>query len=173
MSYDEKLLALASRQLFEGGAFLMSGLEEQNPMTIGWAQFGRVWGLPMCTVFVRHSRHSFKLMEKDDVFTVSFPLDGAMKKELGFCGTNSGRDTDKKAQIGAGVVPARAGAVAGLAGCKLHVECRLRYKLDMVGHMEPLYEGIRDEYYKPGERQSDNGDPHMLYFGEILDVYEV
>ena len=49
-----ELMGEACAQLPKG-AFLMV---EGNPMTIGWAQFGVVWSKPVCTVFVRHSRHN-------------------------------------------------------------------------------------------------------------------
>ena len=49
------------------GAFLMV---EGNPMTIGWAQFGVIWGRPVCTVFVRHSRHTHALLEKSNVLLI-------------------------------------------------------------------------------------------------------
>jgi len=43
---------------------------------------------------VRTSRHTFKLIEAAETFTVSVPTTG-MAKELEACGTLSGRTTDK------------------------------------------------------------------------------
>ena len=173
MVYDEQVLAIASKQLFHGGAFLMSGKEEKNPMTIGWCQFGRVWNKPVLTLFVRHSRHSFQFVERDQVFTVSFPLNGEMKKELGFCGTKSARDVDKKKELGLGTVPARAGGVDGLSGCAIHIECRVLYQMDMAQNDSyELDETLRKQFYTPTE-QDEKGDLHMVYFAEILDAYQV
>lgn len=45
-------------------------------------------------VAVRESRHTFGLMEKADDFTVTVPISD-YKKEVGFCGTKSGRNFDK------------------------------------------------------------------------------
>ena len=81
------------------GAFLVSG-DEANPMTIGWGQFGVVWGKPMLTVLVRHSRYSEKLLRQNGNFTVSFPAPGTMQEALMLCGTRSGRDTDKADKFG-------------------------------------------------------------------------
>lgn len=78
------------------GAFLMV---DGNPMTIGWAQFGVIWGRPVCTVFVRHSRHTHALLEKSNVFTVSVPAAGTMREALAYCGSHSGRDGDKLAGL--------------------------------------------------------------------------
>jgi hypothetical protein len=48
----ETLVPESAGQLAQG-AFLVSGREEKNLMTIGWGQWGRVWGTPVCTVLVR------------------------------------------------------------------------------------------------------------------------
>ena len=42
-----------------------------NTMTIGWAQVGRLWALPVCTVYVRPERYTYQFMESHDYFTVS------------------------------------------------------------------------------------------------------
>jgi flavin reductase (DIM6/NTAB) family NADH-FMN oxidoreductase RutF len=48
-------------------------------------------------------------VERDGVFTVSVPLPDAMKKELGFCGTKSGRDVNKLESLGLStLLPAQA-----------------------------------------------------------------
>jgi hypothetical protein len=41
----ETLVPESAGQLAQG-AFLVSGREEKNLMTIGWGQWGRVWGTP-------------------------------------------------------------------------------------------------------------------------------
>ena len=62
------LLPQATEQL-PRGAFLTAGGTVWNPMTIGWAQFGVVWGRPVVTVMVRKSRYTHSLMEQAQVFT--------------------------------------------------------------------------------------------------------
>jgi flavin reductase (DIM6/NTAB) family NADH-FMN oxidoreductase RutF len=42
-----------------------------NTMTIGWCQLGRLWNLPVCTVYVRPERYTYQFMESHDYFTVS------------------------------------------------------------------------------------------------------
>ena len=168
--YDE-LIALATKQLDHGGAFLMTGKEERNPMTIGWCQFGRVWNKPVLTVFVRHSRHSHELLERDRIFTVSFPIDGEMKKEIGFCGTKSGRDMDKRAELGLTTSAARAGGIEGLGGCRLHFECKVLFQLEMEGHMDALCGEAKKSFYDPAGQAGENGDPHAIYYAQILDAY--
>lgn len=164
------LIPEAAEQLAQG-AFLMTGREEKNPMTIGWGQWGRVWGLPVCTVLVRKSRYSHALIERDGVFTVSVPLPDAMKKELGFCGSKSGRDVNKLETLELSTLPARAGGIDGLKGCVQHYECRVLFKLEMAGHMDELAEQQRMQYYNPQQQEGDDGNPHTVYFGEILAAY--
>ncbi len=169
MSY-ETMVPDSAAQLTQG-AFLMTGREEKNPMTIGWGQWGRVWGLPICTVMVRGSRHSHALLERDGVFTVSVPLPDAMKKELGFCGSKSGRDVNKLEALGLSTIPACAGGIDGLKGCVQHYECRVVFKLEMAGHMDELAEQQRNQYYNPQQQEGTDGNPHTVYFGEILAAY--
>lgn len=160
------LLEKAVPQLKEG-AFLVSGAEG-NPMTVGWALFGIVWGKPICTVFVRHSRYSHELMQSNPVFTVSFPSSGEMKAELGICGSTSGRDTDKlqKANLSIRNI-SNDGKL--LSGCKIHFVCNTVAKTEM--DMSSVSPEILDRYYNTNQAGM-NGDPHTIYFAEILEAYE-
>lgn len=162
----QHLIEAAVRQM-PAGAFLVTG-DEANPMTVGWAQWGVIWGKPILTVMVRHSRYSHKLIE-NGVFTLSVPAPGAMKDELKICGSKSGRDSDKKALAGLGTVPARENGIPGIAGCAMHFECRTLLKTEVA--MENLEPELYKRFYTAGQATAD-GDPHTLYFGEILAAYE-
>ncbi len=143
------------------GAFLMVG---GNPMTIGWGQFGVLWGKPTFTVYVRESRYTHQLLEHADTFTVSVPAPGTMSEALAFCGTKSGRDVDKVSALHASLIPARFGAQDGFFGCRYHVECRILFRMPMP---EELLEdaSLVSRYYAAG-------DTHTMYIGEILGVSE-
>lgn len=148
------------------GAFLVSG-ETGNPMTVGWASFGIVWGKPICTVFVRHSRFSHTLMEENTVFTLCVPGTGEMKTELAFCGRRSGRDTDKLSETGLSVLELENGGKA-LSQCKYHLVCKTVAKTEMdMGNVSPE---ILERYYNTNQ-VGENGDPHTIYFAEILDTF--
>ena len=72
-----------------------------NPMTIGWGTLGVQWGKPIFIVFVRQSRFTKELLDKNGEFTINVPRKGDNRKhELGVCGTKSGRDMDKIAELG-------------------------------------------------------------------------
>ena len=47
-----------------------------NPMTIGWGTLGVQWGKPIFIVFVRQSRHTKTLLDKNGEFTINVPLKG-------------------------------------------------------------------------------------------------
>lgn len=150
------------------GAFLTAGGEKVNPMTIGWGQFGVVWGKPMVLVLVRKSRYTFTLLEKTDTFTVSIPASGTMQKELTYCGSHSGRDSDKLAGAQLNRAPARCGGADGIAGCAMRIECRIVQRADLPN--DHLDDALRTRYYTPTPALPD-GDPHTLFFGEVLGAY--
>ncbi len=73
--------------------------ESYNTMTASWGGVGVLWNKNVTFSFVRPGRYTFDFMEKNDYYTLSFYND-KYKKELSFCGTNSGRDVDKAKATG-------------------------------------------------------------------------
>lgn len=163
------LLPQANEQL-PRGAFLTAGGDVWNPMTIGWAQFGVVWARPVVTVMVRKSRYTYSLMENADVFTVSFPRAKEMAKELAFCGARSGRDVNKEKEAKLSRLAPRSGGAEAVAGCGIVMECRIVQK--QLLDLSTLDPEFREKYYG-GNLSLPDGDPHMLYVGEVLAAYEL
>jgi len=134
-------------------------------MTIGWYQMGVLWGRPVCTVYVRPERHTFRFMESCDYFTVSFLPEGEGKETLALCGTKSGRDVDKiqacglTVRYGAGDAPFFDEAEAVLV-------CRKLYVQDLA---EPcvLDRGAVGPFY------GAKGGWHRAYTGEIAEAYTI
>lgn len=143
------------------GAFLMV---KGNPMTIGWGQFGIIWGKQTFSVYVRKSRFTHELLENETTFTVSVPNAGTMKNELAFCGTKSGRDVGKMTELNASLFPARFGAQDGFKGCRYHIECRILFRTDLDEHLLADH-ALLSRYYS-------DGDPHTMLIGEILGISE-
>ncbi len=143
------------------GAFLMVN---GNPMTIGWAQFGVLWGRKTFTVYVRESRYTHDLLSKADTFTVSVPRPGTMSDALALCGMKSGRDTDKMTALSAALFPNRFGAQDGFSGCRYHIECRILFRCDL-DEKRIENRGLMNRYYS-------DGDTHTMYVGEILGITE-
>ena len=150
------------KALSRGGAFLVVQDENgrPNPMTIGWAQAGFMWGQPIMTVLVRPSRYTHASLENAAHFSVCVPARGELKKELAFCGSKSGRDYDKIRACG---MTLKDGAVKGLKyldGCALVYQCELAGKTELK--RETLPAAALAAFY-PGHEA-----PHTLYFGKII-----
>ena len=145
------------------GAFLNTRYKDKtNTITIGWGTIGIIWGKPIFMVAVRYSRYTYDLIDKSGEFTVSIPLKDNLKKELGFCGSRSGRDYDKFKECGLTLTEGRTVNVPIINECQLHYECKVVYKQSM----EPgtLDQSIKDVCYR-------TGDYHVIYFGEITACY--
>ncbi|MCK5736235.1 MAG: flavin reductase [Spirochaetaceae bacterium] len=151
-------------RLKKPGLLLTCG-KEGNPITIGWATLGIVWGKPIFTVLVRPSRYSFGLLRENGDFSVSIPAPGdkKMAKAIAWCGTNSGRDGDK--YKGAGITKEE-GIIINtpyVAECPIHYECR-RVNSNHVLDAE-TDAVIRSQYYP-------EGDLHQIWWGEILGAWK-
>jgi len=146
--------------LGDGGLFLGTGTQG-NPMTIGWATIGLVWGRPVMTVLVRPSRYSFSLLEALPEFTVNVPA-ADHGKALAICGSKSGRDMDKIATCGFSLGSSESISVPYIRECPVHYECRVILKSNVVN--ADLDPDIIPEYYA-------SGDFHRVYYGEILGLY--
>ena len=69
------------------GALLTTKAEGKvNTMTIGWGTLGIEWGTPICTVFVRESRCTKEMLDKNPEFTVNVPYGACDKQILSLCG---------------------------------------------------------------------------------------
>lgn len=76
------------------------GKNGYNPMTVSWGTIGKLWNKNVIILFVRPERETFKYLDKNNRFTVSF-FDGKFKENLNLAGTISGRDyKDKFSEIG-------------------------------------------------------------------------
>lgn len=169
MMEDFKDLMQEATDQFEngGGGFLLTGEagKAENVMTISWGQWGIVWFKPACTILVRKGRHSYRFL-KNGTFTISIPQNGAMREELAFCGSKSGRDCDKFKELGLKTMPPRACGVEALEGCSLHFECRVMATAPM--DLESLEPQLRVRCGYDGE----NPDTlHEIFFAEIVAAY--
>lgn len=154
-------LDLTLDKLAHGGLLLAStrGDDRSNVMTIGWATIGIIWGLPMMVTLVRPSRYTYKFIEESGVFTVNVPTP-EMSDYVAMCGTRSGREADKLAQVA--VSMAQTIDCVTLDQCSLVYECKVVHWNDVVpDHLLP----------EVRERAYGRGDFHRLYYGQILGVF--
>ena len=138
-----------------------------NTMTIGWGTLGIEWGKPICTVFVRQSRHTKEFLDKTGVFTVNVPLDGCDKNIISVCGTKSGRDVDKIAELGLVLEEGETVDVPGIRQLPLTLECKVLYQQDQV--LSAIDEGCRNRYYAAGT--ANEHDYHTAYYGLVTKAY--
>ena len=138
-----------------------------NTMTIGWGTLGIEWGKPIYTVFVRESRYTKQLLEKNGEFTINVPVGEIDKNILAICGTKSGRDMDKFAELGLTEETPETISVPGIRELPLTLECKVIYKQDQ--DPTAIAKENDDRYYAKGT--ANEGDYHTAYYGQILAAY--
>ncbi len=142
-------------------ALLSAGAPENfNTMTVSWGGIGELWGKDVCFVFVRPQRYTFEFMEKNDYFSLSF-FGGDYKKELGICGSKSGRDIDKMTETG--FIPINLQNATGFKQAKVNIV------LKKLAYQDMKPDGFIDETIM---NNYANNDFHRVYIGEIVKVVE-
>lgn len=109
-------------------------------MTAGWAMSCSAEPL-MFAVAIGPSKHTATLIEASGEFNLCWAAEG-YHDMVTFCGTRSGREIDKIAELKLATAPATVNTAPLIEGCTLAVECQLR------------------EVYPSGD--------HRLYLGEVV-----
>lgn len=155
------------------GILLTTKLDGQvNTMTIGWGKIGIEWGKPIFIAYVRESRYTKTMLEQSGEFTVNIPMGEVDKKILGYCGTKSGRNTDKIADMGLTLEEGESITVPGIKELPLTLECKVIYKQKQ--DLSAIPEEILARYYPQdvdGSAPGSNRDYHIAYYGEIVNTY--
>ena len=133
-----------------------------NTLTAAWGGVGFLWRQPVVFSFIRNSRYTQEFMESSTHFTCSF-FDRSWRDALNFCGSHSGRDTDKAAATGLTPialddVPRVTGSAVGFAQAETIIVARKLYS----GEIAPEDFSVPDihELYP-------NSDYHRMYIGGI------
>lgn len=133
-----------------------------NTMTIGWGTIGIEWGRPLFIAYVRESRFTKQMIEQSGEFTVNIPYGDVDKKILGYCGTKSGRDTNKIEDLGLHLVDSEVVSAPGIKELPLTLECKVIYKEEQ--DLSRIPGDILERYYP-------DGDHHHVYYGQIVNAY--
>lgn len=151
------------QQGLAGNAFLVSGKNWPNILTVGWGSYGIIWNKHIIMVPIRHSKYTHEILQRHGEFTICIPPPQYdMSRQLNFCATRSGRDFEKFKECGFTALPAQSINGYYIKESGLVYECRIVYRseLDYSG----LNRQIFDTSYK-------TGDAHTFFFGEILREY--
>ena len=138
-----------------------------NTMTIGWGHMGIDWSRPVFVAYVRETRHTRAMLDKNGEFTVNIPLGDYDPQILGYCGTKSGRDCDKIRDMGLTLEEPVKISVPGIREFPLTLECRLLYKQKQ--DLSAIPADILARYYP--EDGAGFRDYHYAYYGQILSAY--
>ena len=153
----ENLNMNAFKSIGKDWMLITSGNKEKfNTMTASWGSVGVLWNKNIATIFVRPQRYTFEFLENNDFYTLSF-FDDEFKKELAFCGRNSGKDLDKVKSTG--LAPIFDDNFTLFSQAKLVFVCKKIYT-DFIKPDNFLDDSIKINY--------ENNDYHKMYVGEIM-----
>ena len=146
--------------------------EKVNTMSISWGTLGIEWGRPIFTLFVREHRYTREMLDQNPEFTINVPVGPYEKKVIGYCGTYSGRNTDKIQDMNLTLEEPLEITVPGLKEFPLTLECKVLYRQLQDKNLIP--QEIREKDY-PQDVDSTaplaNKDFHVAYYGEIVKAY--
>ena len=150
------------RRIDKEWMLLTAGSKERlNTMTASWGSVGVLWHKPMLNIFVRPERYTSAFIEAEAYFSAAF-FPPEYQEALTFCGRKSGREVDKVAACEFTVAEGEAGGVYFMEA-DLVLICKKRYR----AALEPSQ--MID--IAPGLFYGEHGKPHVMYMGEIVEVY--
>ncbi len=153
------------RSLKKGVLLTTKAGDKVNSMVIGWGTLGINWARPVFVSYVRESRYTRQLLDRNPEFTVNVPTGDYDPKILEICGSKSGRDLDKLREAGLTPVQGEKVSVPALKEFPLTLECRVIYRQVQ----DPALLQGADRFYPPdaeGKR-----DVHVTYYGEVVAAY--
>ena len=142
--------------------------EKVNTMTIGWGTLGIEWNRPIFIAYVRETRYTRQLLDESGEFTVNIPAGQADSKILSYCGTKSGRDTDKIRDLKLDPVESDVVRAPGIRQLPLTLECRVIYRQQQ--DLSCLPQTVIDRFYPEVDSEGFR-DYHIAYYGEIVNAY--
>ena len=142
-----------------------------NSMVIGWGMLGIDWSTPIFITFVREGRFTRTLLDENPEFTVNVQLGKADRKAVAVCGSRSGRDIDKIAEAGLTPVASEQVAAPGYLEFPLTLECKVVCRQEQpLSLIDPKFMTMYPQNV-PSTAPGATKDPHVMYYGEIVDAY--
>lgn len=141
-------------------ALLTTGTKQNaNTMTISWGGVGVLWGKNVAFIFVRDSRYTKEVLDKDPFFSISF-LPEEYRSALNYCGSHSGRDENKIEK--AGLTLATRHSIPYIDEGSFVLLCNTM-SATRITDDSFLTPEIKEKWYQ-------DGDMHTMYVAEIIDV---
>ena len=133
--------------------------ETVNTMSISWGKIGIEWNRPIFALYVRQSRHTFKMLESNE-FTINIPQENDFKNVIS-------RNTKKIKDMQLKLMDGHTISTPGIKELPLTLECKVIYKQDQ--DLSLMEQDMMEQFYK----KSADGirDYHTVFFGEIVDAY--
>lgn len=134
--------------------------EKVNSMTASWGGLGVLWSHDASFIFVRDSRYTAELLQKEQTYSLSFLDHAKYAKDLSYLGTKSGRDADKLANTSLTIDYVLYTPIIKEANYNLICKIMTAQPLELANIRDPK---VIEEYYP-------EGGYHRFYAGEILKV---
>lgn len=135
--------------------------ENFNMMTASWGGLGVLWNKPVVTLYIRPQRYTFKFVESNKNFNISF-YDQEYKPALNFCGSKSGREFNKAKETGLTPVTTPNGCVT-FKESYLSIDCVKLYA-DNLKSSQFIDISLIEKIYP-------SKDFHRFYIGGIIGCY--
>lgn len=120
-----------SEKLFPMPATLIVGMADGAVDVLAAAWIGTVCGAPpTIAIGLRKVRRTLELIEASGELTINIPTT-AMAAVVDYCGTVSGRATDKFAATGLTLLPGEAVATPIIEQCPYNLECRVSSSVEV------------------------------------------
>ncbi len=134
---------------------------QKNLITIGWLQFGNLWNKWTVNVFIRLSRHSFKILNNSEYFSLNVLAPQKYINQINLCAQTSGRNCDKIKESGLTIAENSETKIISIAEAQTVFECKILNKvmLDKAN----LSDDLHKKFYS-------NDDFHQLITAEILNI---
>lgn len=131
-----------------------------NTMTAAWGGLGVFNSKPNAIIYVRQPRYTKEFVDREGLFTCTF-FGGEYRKELTFCGRNSGRDVDKFKETG--LTPWFTDGSTAVSEGKIVLVCKKMFETTMQNNMF-ADKSVPETLYK-------SNDNHQLYIADIIKSY--
>ncbi len=141
-----------------------------NTMTISWGTLGIEWSRVIFTAFVRGCRYTEPMLAKTMEFTVNIPFEPIDRTITQVCGTKSGRDMDKIAELGLTLEEPDVISAPGIRELPVTLECKVLYAQQQYPE-HFIDEKARARY--PENPTNIHDDFHTAYYAEIVSAYVI